>query len=61
MNIIEVDIGDIKYLKTGKSRFLRRGVRFVLKLFVNGLNKLPFVPGAYFVVSANKRDHDDIK
>ena len=55
-NIHVMDIGDVKNSSFGEVGFLRRAVRRFLKLFFAAVGKLPFVPGPFFVISANKRD-----
>jgi len=54
-HIVLADIGDIQTFSLDEVGILRGSIRRVLSLLLNMINKLPFVPGPYFVISATKR------
>jgi len=50
------DIGDVAHLPTDTPSRSRKIVRWVVAKILHGVNKLPFIPGPYFVMRSAKKD-----
>jgi 2-polyprenyl-3-methyl-5-hydroxy-6-metoxy-1,4-benzoquinol methylase len=53
-NIAVKDMGDVEHLQTDNPTQLRKVLRRLVKMIIDSINKVSFIPGAYFVMQATK-------